>query len=60
MRTPEELHAGRLWVTKYGWGGREDERTGVRRRATHGIVGSRESEPDREIDREIGKEKMRW
>lgn len=19
MRTPEELHAGRLWVTKYGW-----------------------------------------
>lgn len=31
MYTPEELHAGRLWVTKYGWG---NEGTEVRRRTT--------------------------
>lgn len=49
MRTPEELHVGRLWVTKYGW----REQTGVRRRAILRI--RRESE----LDREVRKEEMR-
>lgn len=58
MRTLEELHADRLWVTKYGW----EERTNGSKKESNSVelqgVG-RMSQRDRQRNRERGNEMVK-